>query len=146
MVFVPRSGNVTQRSLTGSAALLDELRRVVAASSRPGLDVLVHHDSRAGRPPPVAEQIALFRRARLVVGPHGGALTNCLWQAAGSAVVELPLAPLQRSEFSVMAAALDLQYWLVPELAATQLGRFEVTPANAKAVGAAVSLALEATL
>ena len=145
MVFVPRADSLSQRSLRGAGQILAEIRRVVAQAGG-GLQVLVHGDIRGVSPPPVTEQIALFRRARVVVGPHGGGLTNCLWQAAGSALVELPLAPLQRTEFAVMAAALGLHYWLVPEASATQLGHFDVTPAAATAVGQAVALALQATL
>jgi len=148
IIFVPRWQGTSQRSLAGADILLEEIRRAVQTVSGMGspFQVLVHADIRAGPAPPVTEQIALFRRARVVIGPHGGALANCLWQAPGSALVELPLAPLQRSEFAVMAAALGLRYWLVPEIAATQLGRFEVTPETARQAGEAVRRALLATM
>jgi hypothetical protein len=38
---------------------------------------------------PLDEQIELFRRAEIVVGPHGGGLSNLVWCSPGTAVVEL---------------------------------------------------------
>jgi capsular polysaccharide biosynthesis protein len=38
---------------------------------------------------PLDEQIELFSRAEIVIGPHGGGLSNLVWCRPGTAVVEL---------------------------------------------------------
>jgi hypothetical protein len=38
---------------------------------------------------PLEEQIELFSRAEIVIGPHGGGLSNLVWCRPGTAVVEL---------------------------------------------------------
>ena len=36
----------------------------------------------------VEETIALFKRAVMVIGPHGAGMTNLLWTSAGTRIVE----------------------------------------------------------
>lgn len=41
------------------------------------------------KPRSVSEQIGIFRNARVIVAPHGAALTNLLWCEEGTQVIEL---------------------------------------------------------
>jgi len=57
------------------------------------------------------------------------------------------LKPLQRTEFAVMSAALGLDYWLVPEINATQFSHYgTLTSAQAQAAGAVLRAAILQTL
>ena len=62
-------------------------------------------------------QMAVFRGARVILGPHGAGLTNMLL-ARNASVIEFPLDPHVDRNMGYMAAALGLDYWLVPEVAA----------------------------
>ncbi len=75
-----------------------------------------------------------MQRARIILGAHGAGLANCLWARRGTALVELPVYPLQPSTFSHLAAALGLEYWVVPEVSATQTATYHVTPPAITAV------------
>lgn len=56
------------------------------------------------------EQIDLFRRAEIVVGPHGGGFTNLAWCDPGTAVVELFADDYVNPVFRGLASALDLRH------------------------------------
>lgn len=59
---------------------------------------------------PLDEQIALFARAEIVVGPHGGGLTNLVWCRPGAAVVELYGDDYVNPVFWKLATLLDLRH------------------------------------
>lgn len=69
----------------------------------------------------VKQQIDIFRHARLVMGPHGAGLTNILFCAPGTKIVEFPVIPAVLNFFAHLSAACGLEYWWVPEVQA----RFE---------------------
>lgn len=60
----------------------------------------------------IAEQVAAFGEASVVVGPHGAALTNLLFTPPGATVVELFAAPaaIETSNYRVLCARLDHRY------------------------------------
>jgi hypothetical protein len=57
---------------------------------------------------PLDEQIELFSRAELVIGPHGGGLSNLVWCRPGTAVVELFACDYLNPVFWGLSAHLDL--------------------------------------
>lgn len=59
----------------------------------------------------VAQQIAMFRRARLVIGPHGAGLTNIAFCEAGSHVYELLSSYYPNIAFNRIAQSVALKYW-----------------------------------
>lgn len=59
---------------------------------------------------PWAEQIAVFRAARVVVGPHGAGLANLVFCAPGTRVVELAHAEYFNPTFWRLAALRGLDY------------------------------------
>ena len=71
------------------------------------------------------QQKELFLRAKLVIGPHGGALSNVIYCLPGTGVIEFPV---EQEFFSIyfhnIAAALDLNYWLYPEIYSSYYGQF----------------------
>ena len=79
---------------------------------------------------PMTEQIDLFRRAHLVIGPHGAALTNTLFCAPGTRVVEFPVVPPVLNHFAHLAMALDLDYWLVPQISTHYQGHYTIDTQN----------------
>lgn len=61
---------------------------------------------------PLAEQIALFEAADVVIGQHGAALSNIVWMRRGSAVVEINprINGRRREHFERLATGLGLVY------------------------------------
>jgi hypothetical protein len=62
----------------------------------------------------VTQQIDLFRRAELVISPHGAALANILFCPAATAVLELSPDCEYRPFFNQMAAKLGLSHAVLP--------------------------------
>jgi capsular polysaccharide biosynthesis protein len=59
----------------------------------------------------VAEQIAAFRAARLVIGPHGAGLSNIVFCQSGSFVYEMLPRHYANTAFNRLAQAASLNYW-----------------------------------
>lgn len=87
---------------------------------------------------PLAEQIALFEAADVVIGQHGAALSNVVWMRRGRAVVEINprINGRSRDHFERLATGLGLTYHQVVQRDAFA----EVSPER---VLAATRLALE---
>jgi hypothetical protein len=132
VVYTSRAGAGSVRAVVNEAELIAALRAEV------GDDLFVFD----GDGMSVREQIEVFRGARLVVGPHGAALTNILWCSPGAAVVELPVVPRVLNHFAHMALALDLSYRAVPEASAPYQGRYEIDARGVDAVVRTVRKAL----
>jgi len=62
----------------------------------------------------VAETIALFQRARVVVGMHGAGLSHIVFAAPGTAVVEFLFMKAPPMMFWHVSGALSLRYVMVP--------------------------------
>lgn len=112
LLFAARR-KVTQRNLASrdEEALLAALREVAEAA---GMQLVVF-DGSGG----VEASIALWKRARLIVGVHGGALSNLLWSAALNVpssvlLVELTVASRIAHHFAHSAMALGMRYEAVP--------------------------------
>ena len=58
----------------------------------------------------IPEQAALFKSARVIVGIHGGGLSNMIWSSPGSKVVEIFNHPYRTHDFARLAAACDHKY------------------------------------
>ena len=61
---------------------------------------------------PVAQQIALFASAKLVVGAHGAGLANIVFCSAGTCVLELTPDSICRQNFAALAVAYDLTFFV----------------------------------
>jgi hypothetical protein len=79
----------------------DDVRRMAASF---GLDVL------EDVPPGVDEQIRLFREASLVVSAHGSALTNVVWCAPGTRIIELLSRSYAVRHIAYLSHVLGLDY------------------------------------
>jgi hypothetical protein len=60
---------------------------------------------------PVSEQIAAFRAARLVIGPHGAGMSNIVFCQSGSFVYEMLPRHYPNVSFNRAAQAAGLNYW-----------------------------------
>ena len=81
LIYYSRSGSAdvhNQRAMepANEAAILELLSAHARAH---GLELVIFNGQRDGVTLPVAEQAALFRSARMVVGPHGAGLANLIW-------------------------------------------------------------------
>lgn len=65
----------------------------------------------------IYEQILLHSRARVLIGQHGAGLTNMIWMAPGSSVIEiLPPMPADASPiFSNLARACGLHHFVIAQ-------------------------------
>jgi capsular polysaccharide biosynthesis protein len=61
-------------------------------------------------PATVSEEIQLFREASLVVAAHGSALTNLVWCAPGTRVIELLSRSYAPRQIAYLSHILDLDY------------------------------------
>ena len=59
----------------------------------------------------VAEQIAAFRAARLVIGPHGAGMSNIVFCQSGSFVYEMLPRDYPNAAFNRLAQAAGVNYW-----------------------------------
>jgi capsular polysaccharide biosynthesis protein len=59
------------------------------------------------------EQIAVFRKAKLIITPHGAALSNIIWSPAGQNILELFSLNRRHKLFLQMAAQHELNYNLL---------------------------------
>ena len=63
---------------------------------------------------PIAEQIAIFRGADVIIGPHGAGLTNIMFCRPGTRILEIfPRAGLHSSAFMRLASLCRLGYGYV---------------------------------
>ena len=124
VIYTGRSDPRAARAVLGEVELIEELKRIV------GADLVV-----LGNPsPPLAKQIELFRCARLVIGPHGAGLTNLVFCAPGTRVIEFPVVPTVLNHYGHLSMALDLEYWQVPELATHYHGQYRIDSHSLRAV------------
>lgn len=79
----------------------DDVRRVVTSF---GVEVI------EDVPPSVSEQIQLFREASLVVSAHGSALTNLVWCAPGTRIIELLSRSYAQMHIAFLSHILGLDY------------------------------------
>jgi len=103
IVYVSRKNEPTRR-----VANEDQLLRSIR-DSFPGTPVVVYERSMS----PDAS-IALFQRAKIVIGPHGAGLSHILFSAPGTAVIEFLFMADPPMMFWHTASALGQQYWLLP--------------------------------
>ena len=58
----------------------------------------------------VAEQIQLFSKAKIIIGLHGGALTNCVWMDTSSKVIEIFNHAYRTSDYERLCMELGIKY------------------------------------
>lgn len=93
-IYVSRSG---RRRIINEAELINLLKKY---------DFEIIQDT----PRSVAEQIAIYRRASFIVGPHGASLTNLLWCEPDAQLLELFSATYTPGFFRYLAHLLNLRY------------------------------------
>ena len=67
-------------------------------------------------------------------GAHGAGLTNMIFAPATASVIELPLEPHYNRDYGFMAMALDLDYWVAPQVSARCNLHYNMTANKADAV------------
>jgi len=117
LVFVTRGDLKSSRHVNGEPELLRALRQEF-----PDYEIIPF----AGSKFKILEQATVFHQAAIVVGPHGAGLTNTMFCREGTPVVYFPMEPNVDSNFGHMAAALDLPFWVVPTVASSFHGQYNL--------------------
>jgi capsular polysaccharide biosynthesis protein len=99
-VYISRS-RAARRALRNEQAVWAELRRH-------GFERVFMEDLEFAR------QVELMAETAILVAPHGAGLTNMMFCAPGTAVVEIANLDFPNPNFYALACALGLEYWLVP--------------------------------
>ncbi|CAF3511897.1 unnamed protein product [Rotaria sp. Silwood1] len=62
----------------------------------------------------IRDHIALFRRARIIIGPHGAGMMNILWSSPGTHVVEIGYTTGMTfpEMYAEMSLHLEHHYWI----------------------------------
>jgi len=87
--------------------------------------------------------IELFQSADVIIGPHGAGLTNMVYARPGTSVVEFVMEPHCNRCFGYVAAALDLDYWALPQVSTFYHLKYEMTKDKAATVEAFLRNLLE---
>jgi hypothetical protein len=105
------AGNTTgwKRKAVNEAQLVAAMEGALRGS---GMVLRVFH----GFGTPILDAAALFGRARVVIGVHGGSLANIVFCKEGSSVIEIALPELQYRMYLHMAMALGLHYHMLIHL------------------------------
>lgn len=108
------SASLASLARSAQAPVWDPMTTRVAGAPPPRFDLEVFEGSRHLS---FAETRALFTRAALVVGPHGGAFLNLVYCAPGTPVVEIGYKTAQPmaypSYYHTMARRLELAFYVV---------------------------------
>ena len=67
-------------------------------------------------------------------GPHGAGLSNMIYAPRNCSIVEFSMKPHCNRCFGYMAMALDMDYWLLPQVSCFYHLRYEMTAEKAEAV------------
>jgi len=114
VLYLRRAPGMT-RSVAGETQLLSMMRAWMA----PGFKLKVFEHRRGAR---IEEDAAEFWSAKVVIGPHGGAMGNLVFANPEAHVVEfLPMAKMRRVNdkanirpcYFYLSRALNLTYWMV---------------------------------
>ncbi|CAF4942815.1 unnamed protein product, partial [Rotaria sp. Silwood1] len=62
----------------------------------------------------IRDHIALFRRARIIIGPHGAGMMNILWSSPGTHVIEIGYTTGMTfpEMYAEMSLHLEHHYWI----------------------------------
>lgn len=93
-VYISRS---TRRKVVNESALIKLLEKY---------DFTIIED----KPRSVAEQVAIYKNASFIMGPHGASFTNIIWCEPGTHLFELFPANLIVDHFAYLAQVMDMRY------------------------------------
>ncbi len=126
VLYVSRPPNLARScdSLEAETLMLEDLHRLVEEDQRfidLGLKFVIHYGSEN-----FTEQLRLFKSGVIVLGPHGAGLSNLIFARPKTHVIEFPLS-IERAFFSQLAASLDLNYWVIPNLVSNPWSQYKLT-------------------
>lgn len=108
VVYISRSDSQFRCVKPSEASLLEKLRAVLQDRLVVFLGAEMVNS--------FSDQVAVFRNAALILGPHGAGFTNMLWAPEGASVLLFPMSPVSDICFSHMAIALGHSYSEIPAI------------------------------
>eukprot|EP00048_Salpingoeca_helianthica_P020288 m.5821 g.5821 ORF g.5821 m.5821 type:complete len:813 (+) comp4633_c0_seq1:165-2603(+) len=138
LVYLSRHDSMTGdfgiRVVRNEEILVDALRAMVGPS---------RFTLFRGKDLSIANQFSSFARAAVVVAPHGAGLANLVACSPNTTLVLFPMRPHVDNTFGHMAAALELDLWIAPDITSYYYGAYSLlTSSSANHVLDAVSVAL----
>jgi tetratricopeptide (TPR) repeat protein len=127
VVYVSRNREHSNRALLNEAGVIELLTVLVqdynancttterqnasaAAAGLPRLQLWIFK----GESTSMADTVAMFAKAAIVVGVHGAGLSNVAFCKPGAALLEVSMPSPHLRMYMHVAAALDLRYWVLP--------------------------------
>eukprot|EP00039_Didymoeca_costata_P026694 m.16421 g.16421 ORF g.16421 m.16421 type:complete len:782 (+) comp5696_c0_seq2:137-2482(+) len=80
------------------------------------------------------DQLDMFHNVKIIIGPHGAGLINMIYAPDDASIIEFPMKPQCNRCFGFVAMALELDYWVVPEVSAFYHLKYTMTKEKAKTV------------
>ncbi|KAI9335545.1 hypothetical protein BDR26DRAFT_865938 [Obelidium mucronatum] len=108
----PESSIVYVSRLNTVRGFPNELELLSYLTSRFGSKFKIHTGKES-----LLEQVAIFAKARVVVGSHGAGLVNYVFTQPGAAMVMVPMDPHVEFCFGHLVAALSGSHWVLSEIA-----------------------------
>lgn len=105
IIIVSRSDQETRR-LSNENAMVAALK---AAFPMEKFLIVKQSDTPAG-----LYTLEIFRRAKIILGPHGAGLSNMVFAAPGTTLIEIVFLHAMPLPFWHTAAALNQTYWMIP--------------------------------
>lgn len=129
VIYISRQG---VREVEMETILLDMLEE------RFGDNFYVHNIASGNRKSKVRlslqDQIDLFGNAKMIIGPHGAGLVNMVYAPNDVSVIEFPMKPQCNRCFGYIAMALNLDYWIVPEVNCFYHLKYQMSKKKAESV------------
>lgn len=118
VIYIFRGMNNSIRSFFDEYWLIYHLRKL---TNKYGAQLSIHQGSGS-----LVDQAKLFNSANIVIGAHGAGLANIIFCQPMSSIIEFAPQNKLWNIYGYLSTALDLDYWIVPEMNTTYYGWYYI--------------------
>jgi len=91
----------------------------------------------------IKSQIELFKKASIIVGSHGAGFTNMIWSHEQTSIVMFPMKPNSDNCYGYMSVALNMDFWLIPQITSYYYGNYRLDDKGVAAVKEVIEILLK---